>query len=379
MKPPSAVFRLVFVLASMLRAAPAAGLDFSVASSHAELRECSADEVEISFSIRSQSPVEVGGFQAFLRYPAQYFEPVRYAKRDLQGFAAVNGPAPFGSGFLGCDEPPADPWDDGIGEDVVSVVATAFAEGGTTEPLLATSAILGSFVFRLKAGVAPPAEPVRFSLEFESCSRIFLRGNLVFDTTGRVHELGFSTPSISVGLPRAKRVNNLACTKEAEGSAAVLSWTLAEGPGVDGVNLYRNGVAVRRFIPPGPQTVRDESAPRALLRYKAVAVVAGAEEVCREECSLDLRGISLPFTRGNGNGDDKVNLSDAISLLGYLFLGQTDAVDCPDGADFDDSGILELTDSIALLDFLFRGGTPPSPPYPGVGEDPTPGDPLGCG
>lgn len=355
------------------------GLDFSVLSSHDEVRACSTDEIEITFSVRSPSTVEVAGFQAFLRYPALYFEPVRYAKKELQGFAAVNGPAPFGSGFSGCDKPPADPWDDGSGEDVVTVVASAFGEGGGTEPVRAASALLGGFVFRLKSGVVPPAESVRFSLEFESCSATLLRGNLVVDTAGRAHDLRIAAPSASVSILAARRVADFACAKAAEGSAVLLSWSLAEGPGVEGVNLYRNGVAVRRFIPPGPQTLRDESAPRSLLRYTAVAIVAGREEACREECSLDLTGISLPFTRGNGNGDDKVNLSDAVSLLGFLFLGQTEAIDCPDGADFDDSGTLELTDAIALLDFLFRGGTPPQPPYPGIGEDPTAGDPLGCG
>jgi hypothetical protein len=69
--------------------------------------------------------------------------------------------------------------------------------------------------------------------------------------------------------------------------------------------------------------------------------------------------------------------SDAICLLGYLFLGEPEPP-CLDAADADDSGELDLTDAVRVLDHLFLGGDAPPDPGPATcGEDPTEDD-LGC-
>ncbi|MBI4603842.1 MAG: hypothetical protein HY721_17950 [Planctomycetes bacterium] len=81
------------------------------------------------------------------------------------------------------------------------------------------------------------------------------------------------------------------------------------------------------------------------------------------------------FIRGDANGDFKVDISDAVKTLRYLFSG--DEIGCADAADIDDSGVVQITDPIVLLDHLFRGGSAPPPPFPDAGPDPTP-DALGC-
>lgn len=86
--------------------------------------------------------------------------------------------------------------------------------------------------------------------------------------------------------------------------------------------------------------------------------------------------VERTFVRGEINSEDPVNLSDAIWVLGYLFLGYTEP-ECLDAADVDDSGSVELTDGIYLLNFLFLGGPEPPAPYPAAGTDPTPDD-VGC-
>lgn len=83
------------------------------------------------------------------------------------------------------------------------------------------------------------------------------------------------------------------------------------------------------------------------------------------------------FQRGDADGSSVVDLSDAIRVLGYLFLGG-EAPPCQDAADTDDTGILDVSDAVYLLLHLFAGGPPPPPPAPdGCGEDPTPDD-LTC-
>ena len=76
-------------------------------------------------------------------------------------------------------------------------------------------------------------------------------------------------------------------------------------------------------------------------------------------------GLQLP---GDLNQDSRVDISDAIGLLGHLFVGNPASLPCGDGAANDpdnvrlldvngDNGV-NLTDAIGLLTWLFRGGAP---------------------
>ena len=91
----------------------------------------------------------------------------------------------------------------------------------------------------------------------------------------------------------------------------------------------------------------------------------------------------IAFHRGDADQNGELELTDAIQILGYLFLGTSTRVpECEDAGDADDSGVIELTDAIRILGYLFLGtsiipapGAPESP----CGPDPTTeNDPLGC-
>lgn len=77
------------------------------------------------------------------------------------------------------------------------------------------------------------------------------------------------------------------------------------------------------------------------------------------------------FRRGDTNQDGRLDLTDAVRTLLYLFAsGEKPA--CSDAADADDDGALTLADAVSSLNYLFRGGRPPPPPGPtDCGEDPT--------
>ncbi len=95
-------------------------------------------------------------------------------------------------------------------------------------------------------------------------------------------------------------------------------------------------------------------------------------------CSLALLNT---FHRGDSNTDGKVDLSDAVAIFGFLFLGGP-SPSCLEAANANNDPKLDISDGIYILSFLFSGGpAPPSPgPPPGAcGEDP-PGPPasLGC-
>jgi len=82
------------------------------------------------------------------------------------------------------------------------------------------------------------------------------------------------------------------------------------------------------------------------------------------------------FLRGDSNHDKKVDLSDGINTLGFLFLG-TAQILCNDAADVNDTGDIDIADAIYTLNFLFLGGPQPAAPFPVFEADPT-ADELGC-
>lgn len=77
------------------------------------------------------------------------------------------------------------------------------------------------------------------------------------------------------------------------------------------------------------------------------------------------------FVRGDANGDGTTDITDAVRILNFLFLGGL-RPPCPDAADVADRGQVDVSSAISLLSFLFLGGIPPRVPFPNAGLDPTP-------
>jgi hypothetical protein len=71
------------------------------------------------------------------------------------------------------------------------------------------------------------------------------------------------------------------------------------------------------------------------------------------------------FRRGDHDGSGLADITDALNLLGFLFLGTTPPI-CEDASDFDNSGALDITDALNLLGHLFLG-QPSALPSPGTG------------
>lgn len=95
-------------------------------------------------------------------------------------------------------------------------------------------------------------------------------------------------------------------------------------------------------------------------------------------CSLFFPGT---FHRGDSNTDGVVDLSDAVAIFGFLFLGKS-SPSCLEAANANNDVKVDISDGVYLLSFLFSGGpAPPSPgPPPGACGDDPPGATatLGC-
>ena len=78
-------------------------------------------------------------------------------------------------------------------------------------------------------------------------------------------------------------------------------------------------------------------------------------------CGLPRDGSSVPFRRGDANGDGTLDVSDGITVLLHLFAEGPAA--CLDALDADASLTLEITDAIAVLQYLFLDGPPLPDPF----------------
>jgi hypothetical protein len=97
----------------------------------------------------------------------------------------------------------------------------------------------------------------------------------------------------------------------------------------------------------------------------------------REEPAVVRTCVDSPFKRGDCRSDRQIDITDAIAILNYLFLGGSEPP-CLGACDSNDDELLNISDPIYTLGYLFLGTAPPPPPLEACGKDPTPG-PLGCG
>jgi len=82
------------------------------------------------------------------------------------------------------------------------------------------------------------------------------------------------------------------------------------------------------------------------------------------------QGESGVFLRGDTDGNTTLDITDAVRILNFLFLGGAPPT-CEDASDVFDSGTVDISAAIALLNYLFLGGPTPAVPFPAPGLDPS--------
>jgi hypothetical protein len=85
--------------------------------------------------------------------------------------------------------------------------------------------------------------------------------------------------------------------------------------------------------------------------------------------------VGSMFHRGDSNADGRVDISDVIHMLRYVYAGG-EKPGCLDAADFDNTGALDSSDAITLMTHLFLGGPELPAPFKTCGPDT--GTSLGC-
>jgi len=115
-----------------------------------------------------------------------------------------------------------------------------------------------------------------------------------------------------------------------------------------------------------PYTDRDQRSYENWIAIRHLGGTAGRLPVTAEVEPVyvahgALRVQDEPTWRGDANFDGALDLSDALAILGELFLA-AEPVACPAAADFDADGRRNVSDVVGILAVLFRGHPAPAAP-----------------
>ncbi len=147
------------------------------------------------------------------------------------------------------------------------------------------------------------------------------------------------------------------------GNDVTLTWT--NGDTYDSIEVREDAAVLATVAGEAEQAVLAGQ-PDGAHTYTVVAVKAGIESA-GVSCSVTLpagQGDTISVLMGNVNTDTKVDIADAIALLGYLFGGGTKPPPvCAKAADANDDNKLDIADAIKILAYLFSQGTMLAPDH----------------
>ncbi len=83
------------------------------------------------------------------------------------------------------------------------------------------------------------------------------------------------------------------------------------------------------------------------------------------------------FRRADVNSDGKIEITDVVNGLSYLFIGLSPEPTCLKSLDVNDDALIDVSDPIYLLSYMFLGKDAPPAPFIECGHDPSL-DHLGC-
>jgi hypothetical protein len=105
----------------------------------------------------------------------------------------------------------------------------------------------------------------------------------------------------------------------------------------------------------------------------AAAAASGPAALAEIEVIARAAISSASFTRGDADCSRSLDLTDGLAVLEGLFAG--DGFCCRAAADSDGNERVELSDAVWALNHLFLEGLPPAAPFPDCGPAETE---LGC-
>jgi len=68
--------------------------------------------------------------------------------------------------------------------------------------------------------------------------------------------------------------------------------------------------------------------------------------------------IGVPYICGDANGDESINVSDAVHIINYIFIPGSPVPDPLLAAEVNCDGQVNVSDAVYIINFVFIGGSP---------------------
>ena len=154
-----------------------------------------------------------------------------------------------------------------------------------------------------------------------------------------------------------------------------ISWT--NNDVYDAIVIFRDGEEIA-VLPGDTNSFQDTAATPGDYEYRVEARRASAG--CESTVSVTCTGTVAPvdrFVRGDANGDSRVDISDVLFMLSFVFT-EGKSPDCMDAADFNNDGEVDFLDAIGNMNYLFQAGPGPVGGSECAADPEGDADGLGC-
>ncbi len=96
-----------------------------------------------------------------------------------------------------------------------------------------------------------------------------------------------------------------------------------------------------------------------------VIPATGAGDPCpiNQIIRINFGVAETPFNRGDVNGDDRHNVTDAVIIVKDLFGRPNPGIDCASAYDTNNDDAVDISDATFLLEWIFRRGPRPPDPF----------------
>jgi hypothetical protein len=148
-------------------------------------------------------------------------------------------------------------------------------------------------------------------------------------------------------LPNAYYGRNYSLKLQYAGGVAPWTWTHVTGDIPYGLSFDGDTVGTIHGTPNYKATF-----------YFVIALRDGSIPPKVDTASLVLSVVNPPYVCGDANGDGIVNISDAVSLIAYIFSGGP-APNPLLAGDANCSGSVNISDAVYLIAYIFSGGIAP--------------------
>ncbi len=147
-------------------------------------------------------------------------------------------------------------------------------------------------------------------------------------------------------------------------SAATWAWGVPEGTPLPVLSPGSGAVMHMVFVPERPGEVSMRLVNWNVYSYD-FALTRGGESLLLAEDNAGIvpavRGghlVVLPYLCGDASGDLAVNVSDAVHIINYVFVGGT-APDPLESGDANCDQTVNVSDAVWIINYVFIGGNPP--------------------